>query len=107
VGVAGSSRGGELALLLGATFPFIRAVVAWAPSALVYGSVRRRGRGEDPAWTHHGRPVPWFQPSQPPAEPPAGAPPPGGTPLTPMFLRGLEDTTAVDRARIPVERIKG
>jgi len=107
VGVAGSSRGGELALLLGATFPFIRAVVAWAPSALVYGSVRREGRGTDPAWLHHGEPVPWFQPSQRPAPPPAGPPPEGGIPLTPMFLEGLEDTAAVDRALIAVERING
>ena len=107
LGVAGSSRGGELALLLGATFPFIRAVVAWAPSAVVYGSVRREGRGGDPAWTYRGEAVPWFQPSQRPAPTPAGPPPEGGIPLTPMFLKGLEDTAAVDRARVPVERING
>ena len=109
LGVAGSSRGGELALLLGATFPFIRAVVAWAPSAIVYGSVRREGRGTDPAWLHHGEAVPWFQPSQRPPQPapPVGPPPEGGIPLTPMFLKGLEDAAAVDRARIPVERING
>jgi dienelactone hydrolase len=107
LGVAGSSRGGELSLLLGATFPFIRAVVAWAPSAVVYGSVRREGRGGDPAWLHHGEAVPWFQPAQRPAPPPSGPPPEGGIPLTPAFLKGLEDADAVERARIPVERING
>ncbi len=38
--VWGDSRGGELALLLGATFPEIGAVMAWAPSPATPGLVR-------------------------------------------------------------------
>lgn len=34
--VWGASRGGELALLLGATFPEINAVAAWVPSGVVF-----------------------------------------------------------------------
>ncbi|MSQ37243.1 MAG: hypothetical protein EXR61_02875 [Chloroflexi bacterium] len=107
--VMGTSRGGELALLLGATFPRVRAVVAYAPSALVYGSIRRTaGRGIDSAWTYHGEPVPWFRPTHPPAAG-APAPRPSGEPfaLTPGFIAGLSDEAAVGRALIPVERIRG
>jgi pimeloyl-ACP methyl ester carboxylesterase len=58
--VMGGSRGGELALLLAATFPDeIRAVVAGVPSGFVWANV------EDPlraAWTLDGAPLP-FVPS--------------------------------------------
>jgi dienelactone hydrolase len=105
VGVVGSSRGGELALLLGATFPRVGAVVSYAPSALVYGGLGRTGTGVTPAWLYRGEAVPWFQPSRPPA-PPAAAQS-GPIPLTPGFLAGLEDRPAVERALIPVERVNG
>lgn len=36
IGVTGASRGGELALLLGATFPEVKAVVAHVPSGVVW-----------------------------------------------------------------------
>lgn len=51
--VLGRSRGGELALLLGATFPEIRAVVAYVPSGVLWGGVQVAG----PAWTHNGQPL--------------------------------------------------
>ena len=59
IGVMGGSRGGELALLLGAHFPVVKAVVAQAPSGLVWGSVLS---GAVSAWTLDGEPVP-FVPS--------------------------------------------
>lgn len=55
IAVVGASRGGELALLLGATFPEIKAVVAYVPS-------NAPGPAEDsirPAWTFHGKPLPY------------------------------------------------
>jgi dienelactone hydrolase len=56
--VMGGSRGGELALLLGATFPEVTSVVAQLPSGLVWP-------GDDgtfayvAAWTYQGKDLPW------------------------------------------------
>ena len=60
VAVVGGSRGGELALLLGATFPAVAAVVGSAPSGIV-----TFGIGASPfcsfrsSWSLAGRPVPF------------------------------------------------
>jgi fermentation-respiration switch protein FrsA (DUF1100 family) len=54
--VDGASRGGELALLLGATFPWITGVVGEVPSSVPWG-------GEIPgtsSWTLGGKPVPFI-----------------------------------------------
>jgi dienelactone hydrolase len=109
IGVSGTSRGGELALLLGATFPAIKAVIAYVPSGVVHGGISRGGqRGARPAWTFRGQAVPYLQP-RPEKLSPEDAPPPKGQPipLTPRFLRNLEDQEAVDAAEIAVERING
>jgi UDP:flavonoid glycosyltransferase YjiC (YdhE family) len=45
IAVIGLSRGGELALLLGATFPTIKAVVGGAPSAYVQSGLRKMRYG--------------------------------------------------------------
>lgn len=57
---SGSSRGGELSLLLGATFPQIKAVVAYVPSGYVWGGLGNR-ENPQPAWTYRGEPVAWVQ----------------------------------------------
>lgn len=109
VGFVGTSRGGELALLLGSTFPAINRVVAYVPSGVVHGGI---GRGEtdprnpEPAWTYRGEAVPFIRlgagrPAPPP--PPLGEP----IPLTPIFLHMHTDTEAVAAATIAVERING
>ncbi|HEY3992649.1 MAG TPA: acyl-CoA thioesterase/bile acid-CoA:amino acid N-acyltransferase family protein [Ktedonobacteraceae bacterium] len=54
IGVIGLSRGGELALLLGATFPAIKAVVACSPSGLVHAGMDGRNFARS-AWTYRGR----------------------------------------------------
>ena len=109
IAVSGTSRGGELVLLLGATFPEVKAVIAYVPSGIVHGGIARSGvRGASPAWTFRGKAVPYMQPrpeklsAEPPLTP-EGQP----IPLTPRFLRGLEDEEAAVRAEIPVERING
>lgn len=56
IAVLGASRGGELALLLGATFPQIKSVIAIVGSGLVWRSCCPPG--DDPAWTLDGEPVP-------------------------------------------------
>jgi dienelactone hydrolase len=55
LGVVGASRGAELALLLGATYPVVHTVVAYMPSDVIW-----RGCCDpttDVAWTIKGRPV--------------------------------------------------
>jgi dienelactone hydrolase len=54
--VFGVSRGGELALLLGVTYPkLVRAVVAYVPSSVVYPGMVDPNK---PAWTLRGQAVP-------------------------------------------------
>ncbi len=111
VALSGVSRGGELALLLAATFPDkVSAVVAYVPSPFTHGVLNAGAPGEDrhaPAWTWRGQPLPvlsrdntrarWalFDEAAPPRR------------QTPAFLTALEDAQASARAMIPLERIAG
>jgi len=52
--VVGHSRGGELALLLGAHDPRLKAVVSYVGSGLVFGSTTGR---DNASWTWHGVPI--------------------------------------------------
>ena len=67
----GTSRGGELALLLGATFPDINAVSAWVPSGVMFWGIGPNELG-DPrdraSWTFRGKPLPYLQQDNPFAE---------------------------------------
>lgn len=104
-GVVGHSRGGELALVLGALIPRIRAVVAYAPSHVAWAPRRAPAPS---AWTYRGKPVPAMPPGARSVDPP-GAPCSPDVPfaLAPGFLAALEDRSDEERARIPVERIDG
>jgi dienelactone hydrolase len=57
--VMGGSRGGELALLLGATFPRVRAVIAEVPSGVSWGAPLTN-RTETASWTFGGQKLPWI-----------------------------------------------
>ncbi|GJM42334.1 MAG: acyl-CoA thioesterase [Ardenticatenaceae bacterium] len=60
IGVVGTSRGGELALLLGATYPeLFQVVVGYVASGLVNGNISSDGVYEKAAWTIGGEPVPF------------------------------------------------
>jgi dienelactone hydrolase len=107
IAVIGSSRGGELALLLGSTFRQIKAVVAIAPSGVRWAGV------EDPrqaAWTYQGRPLPFMgtQDLTPDQQKQAGKIL-QTTPLslTPLLQMQMENRAAVEKASIPVEKING
>jgi dienelactone hydrolase len=98
IGVMGTSRGGELALLLGATYPSLfRVVVANVPSNVVWPGLS--DDSETPAWTLKGEPLPSVPSNFTAAD------------LTlsgrDRFLKRLQDPTAVARAEIQVERIDG
>lgn len=110
VAVSGQSRGGELALLLGATFPdLVSAVIAYVPGAMVHGA---QGAG-DPArggwhgvtWTLGGEALPhlWQDNSAVHWHPWAGDAPPDRHHS--VFFEGLKDRDLAARARIPVENI--
>jgi dienelactone hydrolase len=108
--VWGPSRGGELALLLGATFPEINAVSAWVPSGVVFWALGLGEPGDTrprAAWTYRGRPLPYLQENNA-----AAARLPiieRGRPFAyaPFYLSHLLDARAVERATIPVERTRG
>jgi dienelactone hydrolase len=112
VGILGVSRGAELALLLGSTFPQLRAIVAYAPSSVAWAaSGRDKSTGEIiPCWTWRGKPVP-FAPL-----PLRGFMWRSAFPVVALkrpvvfrnlFRAGLRNREAVERAAIPVENIRG
>ena len=103
----GASKGGELALLLGATYSEIGAVVAVVPSGVAF-----YGLGINPlsvfrsSWSLQGRPVPYLPMrftrdvlramlSRRPLE------------IRAFYGPALENTVAVRKAEIAVERIRG
>jgi dienelactone hydrolase len=107
LGVMGGSRGGELALLLGATYPRVKAVVAQVPSGVVWSCA-----GTAPpvaAWTYGGHDLPFIAA-------PAMLPPPSTDAAgnmvyvdAPQFLAALAaaSPSALSAATIPVEKTSG
>ena len=103
IGIVGSSRGAELALLVAAECKRVGAVAAFAGSAIAWPGI---GRGASPrcAWTRGGACVPYAVPM--PADISTGD---GGKPrvLRDGFLQACRDAATVARCAIPVERIAG
>jgi len=109
VAVSGQSRGGELVLLLGATFPQkVSAVLAYVPSALVHSGQNACdpaiGR-ERPTWLRDGKPLThqWENNRHASWAPFDDGAPPHRHVLA--MLTALQDKEAVAKARIPVEHI--
>lgn len=115
VAVVGNSKGGELALLLAATYPKdIRAVVGYAPSAIVWQGIPLDREfyygGPRSPWAFRGEPLPFVALARP------------GTsevvritehllddrPISTraFYERALRDKEAVAAASVPVERIE-
>ena len=110
IGLIGGSAGGELALLMGANFPAIRAVVGFAASGVMYQEIGPLSGSPPARWTYRGMPLPfvllkadlryrlasgWKHLTGQPR---------GATPLS---LASLHDPELVDKASIPVEKING
>jgi dienelactone hydrolase len=107
--VVGRSRGGELALLLASMFPEISSVVAYVPSGVVHAGIAASpaaGGAPRSAWTYRGKPLPFVPPAVE-GLPSTAASPETPLELRPMFLKSLENRSAVEAAGIPVERISG
>ncbi len=109
LGVVGASRGGELSLLLAATFPRISVAVAYVPSHVVWA-----GFGADPsvfgksAWTHRGTPLSCLgsttsSPSSPPQQRPPLTGPAHAFAGSSSFLSRLDDGPAEEKAAIRLE----
>jgi len=112
VAVSGQSRGGELVLLLGATYPkLVSAVIAYVPGAMVHGAQGAgdpaRGGWQGVTWTKGGAALPhlWQNNRAVHWHPWGGDAPP--TRHHNVFFEGLKDTELAARARIPVENIAG
>lgn len=104
IGLWGVSRGGELSLLLGSAFPEqFQAIAAYVPSSVVYGAFDEM---DSPAWTYEGAAVLPNAPCALRFDPALGTLPEEAIPLTPCFLKGMEDKTAFQQAAIPVEKIE-
>lgn len=81
--VVGGSRGGELALLLGATFPWVTGVVAQCPSGVLWPDDAYGTAGwNTAAWTYKGQPLPFI-------------PFTNGTPSTVTLANGATATTVL------------
>ena len=111
VAISGQSRGGELVLLLGATFPQeVSAVVAYVPGAVVHSGQNacdpKIGR-EGPTWLLGGKPIPhvWENNRTATWAPFDEGPSPHRHEKA--ILTALQDPDAVARARIKVEDIQG
>jgi len=104
--VMGSSKGAELALLLGAHLgDAIDRVVAVAPSSVAWYGLDQTdpASGERSSWTFAGRPVP-FLPYARDAQPGRG---PDGMRLDMCYDLSRYDAAQVDDATIPVEHCRG
>ena len=108
--VSGPSRGGELALLLGATFPDINAVIAWVPSGVVFWPLGMPEPGDTrtpAAWTYRGQPLPYLQEGNSASDPEPAAERGRPVAYAPFYRSFLRDARAVERAIIPVEKTRG
>lgn len=106
--VSGTSRGGELALLLASRYPHIRSVVAWVPSGYVWGAISRiEEEGSDDyfaSWTYGGKAIPDAGRVRNNAVAPDEH---GVIHLTPAYLDFIADENRSNAALIPVENING
>lgn len=109
IAVKGNSRGGELSLLLGATFQALRAVVAVVPSGYIWGAARVDW-SDGAAWTWCGTPLPRVPVTEDrEADRSRDVTANGAIRLTPGFRAALAHAAPEElvEAEIPVERTNG
>ncbi len=110
IGLLGTSKGGELALLAATREPRIRATVAMVPSAYVWFDLAFDGSPETSSWSANGAPVPYIA-SDPVADMAVGRAfgSGGAVSFRDTFAASFAaaPTAARERAAIPVEKIAG
>lgn len=111
MGLVGASKGAEYALLAGATYDWVGAVAALAPSGVAWAGLTQ-GRERTSSWTRDGDPVPYVPTAFPPSVVadylvswPFGDP----VSLRPTYEVPLERVSQdrLDEATIRVENIDG
>lgn len=111
IAVAGGSKGGELALLLASGYISFNAVVAWTPAEHVWEGLSMKFFDKDYApissWSFQGRPLPFIRLICMPEELEKEKAGQLGSFIA-MADRSLAqgDPAAIEKAAIPVERIK-
>jgi dienelactone hydrolase len=110
IAVMGVSKGGELALLLGATFPQVRAVVGLVPSHVLHAGIEA-GPGASPArrpsWNYRGSEFPFVPRGVVPRASERSGSDDEPIAVVSLYEAALFDEKAVERATIPVEKING
>ena len=100
IGAIGWSRGSEAVLLLGSRNPDVRAVVAIAPSGIVWKGLNFTNfPASKAAWTAQGRPLPFLTPANVAYRP--------DSPMRTLFIQALPEADRHPETAIPVERIHG
>lgn len=110
IAVEGISRGGELALLVGATFPDVNAVVCIMGGGLAMGAFGEKEPDDDRpavAWRLNGLAVPDLFEGNALVDWSFHKKGPQIDSLAPGYLSAMRDAAAVERAIMPVERIRG
>jgi dienelactone hydrolase len=105
--VSGTSRGGELALLLASRYSIFKSVVAYVPSGYIWGAVSRSESNDPnafPSWTYGGQPIAYVDRIRNDAVAPNAD---GILNLTPAFLHALENEERATAGAIEVEKING
>ncbi len=102
IGLAGISKGGEIALTVASTYSAFKAVAGFVPSSVVFEGIVAGGKGSGTAGlSYQGNGLP-FVPYIYPKDIDYG---PGN--WTPLYLAILEQKEKVEAASIKVERING
>lgn len=104
IGIIGGSRGGELALLLGATYPEIKCVIGYVPS------IYRCPGAEGPAWILNDKPLPFISSSADEkvmAEIQKSIASGEAASFLPMFNSIINDPDAIKGTEIPIKNING
>jgi dienelactone hydrolase len=107
IGVFGRSKGAEIALLLGATFPQIKAVVASSPHPCVFQGVPGNPRSlpkDVSSWSYKGNALPYVKFKA--NEEQMNNYLKNGR-LREMYIESIKDTEAVEKATIQVEKTNG
>ncbi len=104
IGIAGGSKGGELALLAAATYPEIAAVVGCVPSGIIWQGVHETEAAS--SWSLEGEPLPyasWFFSQEDLEKLMAGE----SVALRNTYAMDKNGPEILEAATIPVERING
>ena len=111
LGIHGTSKGGELALLAASRFPEITAVVSLHGSSVSMSGIVPWSTDEPlpPAWTYEGKAVPYARPTNSPevAMECLRLRKLGENPLKKWYEFLLADQAITDGATIPLEKING